>query len=391
MSKIDFSLVENNIECITNIIGNFIKNHTNEEKEAIQFLNFINVDSIDMEMQEFISIFKLFSFSSLCSKLVQIYSNQQKELECDFEYEISCLQNQITELNEKLYKHYDEEKVFKPIITLPYFHTPNIFQSIWECNLNDVQYFIEICKDDPNKFHNGRTPLMYAACNGNIPIIRYLVEKAGADVNLVVEGDPFYREAIHLAAQNGQIPALQYFIHEVGIDVNCRNTILGTPLMFSCASGSLKTVKYLIEEENADIEAVDLNGSKCLHYACSTQNNMEIIQYLIDELNFDVNLKDLRGWLPLTHSVCHGDLDAVKYFIEIKGVNAFFSDTLYGDTHLHLAASFGRLEVVKYLLSKGLDKSILNNHLEIPYSIVCAHQNADLSHLEEIKRLLKID
>ena len=59
-----------------------------------------------MQMQELVSIFKFFSFSSLCSKLVQIDSNQRKDPEFDFEYEITRLQNQITELNEKLHKHY---------------------------------------------------------------------------------------------------------------------------------------------------------------------------------------------------------------------------------------------------------------------------------------------
>ena len=208
VSKIDFSLVENNFECITNIIENFIKNHPNEEKEAIQFLNVFNVDSIEsIDMQEIVSIFKLFPFSSLCSKLVQTYSNQQKDLDFDFEYENTRLQNQITELNEKLHKHYDTEKVFKPITSLPFFHTKDIFHAVWECNLNDVQYFIEIGKVNPNKFNKGKTPLMYAACNGNIPIIRYLVEKVGADVNLI-EGKEL-RRAIDLAGQSGQIPAIQ--------------------------------------------------------------------------------------------------------------------------------------------------------------------------------------
>ena len=160
--------------------------------------------------------------------------------------------------------------------------------------------------------------------------------------------------------------------------------------MYSCASGSLQTVKYLIEEEKADIKPVDRNGSNCLHYACSTQNNMEIIQYLIEKLNFDVNQKNNIGWLPLTYSVLHGDLEAVKYFIEIKGVNLFNKDII-GDTFLHIAAEFGRLEVVKYLLSKGLDKSIKNNNSETPYSRACVSFKGDLSHKKEIQRLLKLD
>ena len=51
----------------------------------------------------------------------------------------------------------------------------------------------------------------------------------------------------------------------------------------------------------------------------------------------------------------------------------------------------GRFEVVKYLLSKGLDKSIKNKYSKTPYSLVCVNQIADLSHEEEIKKLLKLD
>ena len=95
ISKIDFSLVENNVKCITDIIRSFIKNRSNEEKEAIQLLNVINVDSINMQMQDIVSIFKLFPFSSLCSKLVQLYSNQQKDVEFDYEYELHVCMNKL--------------------------------------------------------------------------------------------------------------------------------------------------------------------------------------------------------------------------------------------------------------------------------------------------------
>ena len=386
VSKIDFSLIDNSCECIVEIIKNYIKNNQDNQKDAIQFLNFINVDSIEIGIQECISIFNLFPFSSICSKLTQIYSNQQKDLDFDFQYENDKLKQQIDDLKGKILQHYNKETVFRPVTNKSCYHSKNIFHAVWESNLIDLQYYIEQLGHSPDEIYEEKSLLMYAACSGNIPIIRYLVEKAGANLKLTESGYEA-RMAIHFAASSGQIPALQYFIHEAHVDVETREKELRTPLLWACVSGSVSTVKYLIEEEKANINAIDQYGSNCLHFACSNQNNMELIHYLVDELKFDVNTVNNNDLTPLHFSILHGDIEAVKYFIEEKGVNLYHIN-FQGNTYLHVAANFGRYNIIQYLLSKGLDKTTKNKESQTPYKTVCIYAWSDFSHKAEILELL---
>lgn len=51
----------------------------------------------------------------------------------------------------------------------------------------------------------------------------------------------------------------------------------------------------------------------------------------------------------------NGDLAGVRSYVEANPAQANARDSKYGTTPLHQAAGAGRVEVVRYLLSKGAD------------------------------------
>ena len=59
-------------------------------------------------------------------------------------------------------------------------------------------------------------------------------------------------------------------------------------------------------------------------------------------------------------------------------------DNYLHSTPLHYASLSGRVEVVKYLVSKGANKNIKNEHGLSPYDLACKYSKKD-----EIKNILK--
>src|SRR4051794_5180463 len=115
-------------------------------------------------------------------------------------------------------------------------------------------------------------------------------------------------------------------------------------------TSNLNAVKFILRQENADVDARDAEGSTSLSLAAKG-GNIDIVKLLVVEFNADVNARDKDGWTPLHLAASNGHLKVVKHLVvEFKaGVNARNNSDW---TPLHLAASNGHLKVVKLLVVK---------------------------------------
>ncbi len=128
-----------------------------------------------------------------------------------------------------------------------------------------VNALIEAGADVNEADSDGTTPLMYAAWQGEVELLRILIN-AGAKVNEVSKYERL--GALGGAVQNGHINAVKYLISEAGAnkDITTEN---GTTLLMHVATsrtnyegteplpGSAATIKYLIQEAKVDIYRVD--------------------------------------------------------------------------------------------------------------------------------------
>jgi len=64
-----------------------------------------------------------------------------------------------------------------------------------------------------------------------------------------------------------------------------------------------------------------------------------------------------------------GDLDQVKYLVQAKGISPNTPDE-YSYTPMHAAASYGHIDVLEYLISKGGDVNMIDNENETPLYVV---------------------
>ena len=152
--------------------------------------------------------------------------------------------------------------------------------------------------------------------------------------------------ALHFAAQNGDIAILQYLV-EHGADIKAQDTILSRAVLhFAAENGNLECVKYLAQH-GADLLDKDAYGATALHYAAG-KNHLDVVKYLVSK-KMDYTAKDTRGWTAMHYAANGGSIDVIKYLLA-KGLN-INELTNSGRTPFFFARS--NLELRKFMLSNG--------------------------------------
>lgn len=150
--------------------------------------------------------------------------------------------------------------------------------------------------------------------------------------------------ALHLASSTGSLDIVKDLVELVEIDKNSRGFEQRTPFMYAAESGYINTVKYLIDK-GANYNDTDKKGSTGLHLA-ARNGKLSVLEYLIESVHGDVNSKGFLKRTPLMYAVEGGDINVVTYILS-KGVNHNAKDE-HGNTAFHIAAWYGRIKLVKY-------------------------------------------
>ena len=108
-----------------------------------------------------------------------------------------------------------------------------------------------------NKY--GETPLMIASIEGNLPLVKTLVDQKKARV------DHIGWTPLHYAATKGQYEIAQYLISK-GAIVDSLSTGNTTPLMMAVQSGNESLVKLLLDK-GADLQIRNTNGLSAIDIA----------------------------------------------------------------------------------------------------------------------------
>lgn len=107
------------------------------------------------------------------------------------------------------------------------------------------------------------TPIMYAALNGKLQIVKYLLEK-GADRSLE---DNNGWNLLHFASEGGDPEVIDLHLNYVP-NVESRTAVGITPLMIATRNGKLNAIKFLLQK-GADPTVEDKMGKNSLHHASS--------------------------------------------------------------------------------------------------------------------------
>ncbi|KAG7376382.1 hypothetical protein PHYPSEUDO_013650 [Phytophthora pseudosyringae] len=246
-------------------------------------------------------------------------------------------------------------------------------------HLEMVQCLVKSSAGVNTKDKYGLTPLLLAAHYGHLKVLQYLME-SGADVNIVN-----LTQAMS-AAESEHLEVAEFLV-EHNADVSPKNAVGWTPLILAAREGHLEVVRCLVEN-GADVNAKELikYGDTALTEA-AREGHLEVVRCLVEN-SADVNA---GGDTPLMEAVRLSHLEMARFLVENGAVvdakdecergriwrhcadkrcwigasrvvqflvekgASVNAKAEYGDTPLILAAHYGHLEVVRYLVDKNAD------------------------------------
>jgi ankyrin repeat protein len=178
-----------------------------------------------------------------------------------------------------------------------------------------------------------RTALHFAAENGNMEVVRMLLD-AKANPNAQ---DRTGKTPVTIAAERGKPEVLKALI-AAGGNPNSRDQVEGSPLLWASGLGGPETVAILLEA------------------------------------GADPNVQDVNGMTPLMWAAGVGKPETVRLLVG-KGADPKKVDRLTGESALMRAVRTGKVETVQILLEGKPDLEAKNSRGMTAFLMACAYAN----------------
>ena len=204
------------------------------------------------------------------------------------------------------------------------------------------------------------TPLRIAARQGDMALVKYLVEH-GADIDV---GSP-----LTAGSQAGYIHIVQFLL-ERGADVNNGGWNADSPL-WAAAYENHPEVMALLLKWHAN---PDGNGQAEPLWISSYRGYDDIVRQLL-EAGADPNIRDC-----LDVAVRHSPSDVTTRLLLEFGATVDVPDK-WGMTSLHSAAVYGRVERVRLLLEYGADRKWVDKSGKTAEMYALEHDYQDVAKL----------
>jgi hypothetical protein len=123
---------------------------------------------------------------------------------------------------------------------------------------------------------------------------------------------------LFIVARNGELNILRYLVNELSTDVNLiGDSECNTALTLACAEEDLATMRCLVLELGADVNlGVGEDGVASPLFVAVRLRQAAVVQCLVEELGADVNLATKAGDMPLFIAAEDGSLGILQCLIE---------------------------------------------------------------------------
>ncbi|GKZ32275.1 hypothetical protein AbraIFM66950_001568 [Aspergillus brasiliensis] len=214
------------------------------------------------------------------------------------------------------------------------------------------------------------TPL-YAACEeGEIDLVKELIEKYGADVNAL---GGKYRTALGVSAQGGYYQQVAYLLDQ-GADVSIHAGPFWANALSAALSSRLVAIAEFLVEKGAPIDAVGSLGQSAVHLA-GWGGTLELLE-LLRAKGGNMTATDEQGRTLLHHAAASGNLEIVERFHDDTTLNIDDSD---GWSPLHWACrQSDNQDIVRILLDAGADPTKPTVDGWTPRDICIFHDTSEL-------------
>ena len=229
----------------------------------------------------------------------------------------------------------------------------------------------------------GRSPLSFAAENGDIHIVRQLLDRDDLQVQHV-------NVALIFAARKRQAETVEVFLRYKGVDVNVIDTGGRSPLSFAVENGDIHIVRQLLDRGDLQVQHVNVG----LIFAAK-EGQPEIVEVLLRYKGVDVKES---GTIALLEAARMGAVTVVEVLLKeemidvnaktkttgpsplLKGVEALERNNYseYGYTALHFAASRKFCSLIQVLLARcDVEVNARSNSGQTPLMIAAQEGRKD--------------
>ena len=278
-----------------------------------------------------------------------------------------------------------------------------IHAAITNGNLEMVRYLVEECKCDPfESSPNDGSTVLFATKQNQLDIVDYLVTECGISAMssvLSFAEDKLFKQAFAFIDKYGidvdelfcclcpspnknVLSFLKKLYSKYDIDLSFKDEDGNSALVNALAYGRLQTVKWLVEECGEDILKVSVEEKNALILAAQSEN-LELIRYLVEKCGFNVDSKDKSGNTVLIYAINGPNLafeenfQICKYLIKHGAdVNAISEG---GSNVLHYAiAGFYDDDMFKWFVKAGADVNVINKNGSSPLHIAAEKGNLEI-------------
>jgi ankyrin repeat protein len=208
---------------------------------------------------------------------------------------------------------------------------------------------------------NGNTPLMLAAWEGDLKMVKHLIG-LGADPSLT---DDLGKNVLHFAADQKSLGVLEAVLGmNINVDLRSEGGYKQTALFIPAAAGNTPVVQMLLKH-GANPNIQDKYKMTALHWALQ-KGEIEAVKMLLS-FKADVNTKNNKNVTPLMSASIEGTIKCVQLLADAGAeINASAKD---GFTALMFAAYYGKTKVIQYLLTQGANRNAISKKGETALSI----------------------
>ena len=211
------------------------------------------------------------------------------------------------------------------------------------------------------------TPMCVAAYKNKLNVVKYLASK-GACIETTDSKER--RPELHIAAGNGNLAMVKFLVEECGANIQQQGIWKGgydgdefsqvSPLWVATYKSKLSVVKYLASK-GARVEKTDETEKRPELHIAAGNGNLTMVKFLVKECGANIqqqgiwkgdsNQQRFSQVSPLWVATYKNELDVVKYLAS-KGAHIEKTDETEKRPQLHIAVGNGNLDIVKCLVEE---------------------------------------
>jgi len=212
-----------------------------------------------------------------------------------------------------------------------------IFEVACECDNPEIFKFLvntflkNVNKEDPGRLFCG-TPLHIACRYGKLELVKWLVEKKGANIHVKIGGEG--STPIYIASQKGYLEIVKYLVSRDSDPKKIVKRDLSS-VHVACKNGHSEMVKYFVEEIKIPVNFANYRGKTLVHFAAGS-DNLELFKFLAKKDRTLINKSSTIIWYEN-----RGKLD--------ERIRKKYAQK---ETPLAIAKKKGRTEIAEWILKK---------------------------------------